>query len=34
MANSLEFIDSVNSTSNTTTVTFDNIFSDKYNNYF
>ena len=34
MANNLEFIDSVNSTSNTTTVTFDNIFSDKYDVYY
>ena len=34
MANNLEFIDSVNSTSTITTVTFDNIFSSKYDNYY
>lgn len=34
MANNLEFIDSVNSTSTVTTVTFDNIFSSKYDNYY
>ena len=35
MASKLELINSINSTTtNVSTVSFDNIFSDKYNNYF
>lgn len=34
MATNLEFINSINSTTNVSTVSFDNIFSSKYSNYY